>query len=135
MSNNPRVTVARIIAAIEGSNGIKSVICAAASCSYKTLNKYIGNSKRVRVAFDDECNKMIGLAHSVVANNIRASAKQQEGNDTAQADSADAKWYLARKGKDHGFGTEPVAPVVAIDLTLNTWRKQAADRRKQVEDL
>lgn len=132
-----RITAARLIAAIKGSDGIKARICKAAKVSHHTLNKWIRTSKSVGDAYELECGDVLAVAQSVVVGNIEAAAKTQANDDagTKQVDSADAKWYLSKKGKHEGFGAEDTAPTVHIGITLGDWRKRRTARRKQVEEL
>jgi len=51
----------------------------------------------VKRAYDAECEAMLDLAESAVLRNIKLAA-QGEG------DTADAKWYLTKKGKRRGYG-------------------------------
>lgn len=128
-----RLTITRFLAAIEGSKGIKSVVCQRLPCHALTFERWIAKHVAVKEAFDTECNRMLGIAHSVVTGNIELALAEQEETG-AQVDSSDAKWYLSKKGKDQGFGTAPGVSV-QVGVTLVNWRKQAETRRKQVEDL
>lgn len=136
-----RITAARIIAAIAGSDGIKSRIYGKIPCSPTTLDKWLRTAPTVMAAYRAECDKMLGIAHGVVTGNIRAAADKQEANEKdpkkkgSQVDSGDARWYLTKKGKHEGFGADETVPTVQIGITLGDWRKRSRDRRKQVEDL
>ena len=136
----PRFTAARIIAAIADSDGIKSVIYGRVPCSATTLDRWLSRSPTVAAAYEDECNKMLGAAQSVVIGNIQAARRTQKKNkgtddDGVQVDSGDAKWFLTKKGKHLGFGSDEISQEVHIGITLGDWRKRHKDRRKQVEDL
>jgi len=137
----PRITAALLIAAIEGSHGIKSVIYGKVPCSAQTLDRWLTKSPTVLAAYETECSKMLGIAHSVVTGNILAASVKQEANKAdpkkkgLQVDSGDARWYLTKKGKHEGFGAEDTVQTVKIGITLGDWRKRSRDRRQQVEDL
>ena len=131
-----RLTVARFKEAIKGSEGIKARICERAPCTYDTLEKWLAGHKSLRKLYNDECNGMLGIAHSVVTGNIKvALADLEDEGHKGQVDSSDAKWYLSKKGKAHGFGEEPLVQVTQTALTLTGWREIAARRRAQVEEL
>jgi hypothetical protein len=84
-------TAAQIIQAIPGSGGIISTISRKLGCSWDTVNRAIADYPTVKAAYDDECEKVLDMAESVLLKNIEAG------------DSADAKWYLSRKGKRRGY--------------------------------
>ena len=131
-----RLTVERFKKAIEGSSGIKSVICARMPCDHVTLARWLAEHKSLRRAYDDECDKMLGLAHSVVTGNIEVALDElQEDGHKGQVDSSDAKWYLSKKGKAHGFGDEPAVQVTQNVLTLAEFNRRAEDRLRQVAEL
>lgn len=133
---NPRLTVARFIAAIDGSGGIKARICAAVPCALETLNGWMGKHPTIKAAYEAECSRMLDIAHSVVQNNILAAQREQgEGEEVQIVDSTDAKWYLARKGRHQGFGKELSIEHSLHPVTLSDWRKQAERRKQEVEDL
>lgn len=85
------------IDAISGTGGIVSAIARKVGCDWNTAKKYIDNYPTVRAAYDAECEAMLDLAESAVLRNIKLAA-QGEG------DTADAKWYLTKKGKRRGYG-------------------------------
>lgn len=130
-----RLTAARFIAAIKGSGGIKSTICKRVGCDILTLQKYLVKYPTIGAAYEDECNKILGLAHSVVVGNIQIARKQQSQEGADQVDSKDAKWYLSRKGRHEGFGKDVSTPQVTVNVSLADWKRNAAERRKQVDDL
>jgi len=92
-----RYTAQNFIAAIPGTGGIVSVIARKVGCEWETAKKYIDTYPTVRAAYDAECEAMLDLAESAVLRNIKLAA-QGEG------DTADAKWYLTKKGKRRGYG-------------------------------
>lgn len=82
---------------IPGTGGIISAIARKAGCDWRTAEKYIREHPTVRAAYDAECEAMLDLAESAVLRNIKLAA-QGEG------DTADAKWYLTKRGKRRGYG-------------------------------
>jgi hypothetical protein len=79
------------IDAIPSSGGIISTIARKLSCSWDTVNRAIKDYPTVKSAYDNECEKVLDMAESVLLKNIE------------NGDSADAKWYLSRKGKRRGY--------------------------------
>ncbi len=85
-------TAQTFIDAIPGTGGIISAIARKVGCEWNTAKKYIDNYPTVRAAYDAECEAMLDLAESTVLKNIK------------DGDTADAKWYLTKKGKRRGYG-------------------------------
>ena len=79
------------IAVIPGSGGIVSTIAARLDCNWHTAKKYIDTMPTVKQAYDDECEKVLDRAESVLIQSIN------------EGDSADSKWYLTKKGKHRGY--------------------------------
>ena len=77
---------------IPGSGGIISTIAKRAQCDWRTANKYINEHPTLKAAYDAECETMLDLAESTVLKAIK------------DGDTADAKWYLTKKGKRRGYG-------------------------------
>ena len=84
-------TAKQFIDAIPGSGGIVTTISKRVGCTWHTAKKYINEYVTVKAAYDDECEAILDLAESTVLKNIK------------DGDSADAKWYLSRKGKPRGY--------------------------------
>jgi len=84
-------TAKQFIDAIPGSGGIVTTISKRVGCTWHTAKKYINEYVTVKAAYDDECEAILDLAESTVLKNIK------------DGDSADAKWYLSRKGKSRGY--------------------------------
>ena len=78
--------------AIPGTGGIVSAIARKVGCDWNTAKKYIDQYPTVKAAYDAECEAMLDLAESTVLKNIK------------DGDTADAKWYLTKKGKRRGYG-------------------------------
>jgi hypothetical protein len=123
MAGKNQYKVQDFIRAIPGSGGIITTIAARVKCDWSTAKKYINDYPTVKAAYDSECESNTDTAESVIITNMRAiKAIQQrqlrlaqqaesEGKDSeaidhyrlAQGDSADAKWWLTKKGKGRGF--------------------------------
>jgi hypothetical protein len=84
-------TAAQMIAAIPSSGGIVSTIAKRVGCDWHTVKTFIDTYPTVKAAYDNECEKVLDMAESVLLKNIE------------NGDSADAKWYLSRKGKRRGY--------------------------------
>lgn len=87
-----KYTAQHFIEAIPGTGGIVSAIARKVGCDWNTANKWINDAPTVKRAYDAECEAMLDLAESTVLKNIK------------DGDTADAKWYLTKKGKRRGYG-------------------------------
>ena len=92
-----KYTTQEFIDAIAGTGGIVSAIARKVGCDWNTAKKYIDTYPTVRAAYDAECEAMLDLAESTVLRNIKLAAQ-------GVGDTADAKWYLTKKGKRRGYG-------------------------------
>ena len=79
------------IDAIPGTGGIITKIAANIGCSWHTAKKYIDEYATVRQAYDDECERVLDLAESVVIGKL------------TEKDEQTAKWYLSLKGRHRGY--------------------------------
>lgn len=79
------------IKAIPGSGGIISTIAKRVGCEWLTAKRAIDSMPTVGEAYGNECETVLDMAESVLLKNIK------------DGDSADAKWYLSRKGKARGY--------------------------------
>lgn len=93
--NGNRYKATDFVEAIKGSGGIISVIAERMGCNWSTAQRWIEDYPTVKAAYDAEKEKVLDSAESVILNNI-----------VKNKDSADAKWYLSKKGKDRGYGTK-----------------------------
>lgn len=91
MAGKNQYTAAQFIAAIPGTGGIISAIAENVGCTWDTAKKYIFEYSTIKQAYDNECERVTDLAESVLIKSIKSG------------DSADAKWWLTRKGKGRGF--------------------------------
>ena len=86
-----RYTVADFEPHIQKSGGIISTIAARVGCDWNTARKHIDNSPKLTQMYNDECESVLDMAESVLIKSIQAG------------DTQDAKWLLARKGKQRGY--------------------------------
>ena len=91
MAKTGKFTAQQVIDVIPGTGGIISTIASALGCTWITAKKYIENKPSVKQAYEDELEATIDLAEGVILRSIKRN------------DSADAKWFLSRKGKDRGW--------------------------------
>lgn len=89
MSNRYKAT--DFIVAIPGSGGIISTIAKRVGCDWWTARRAIDSMPTVKEVYDSESETVLDMAESVLLKNIK------------EGDSADAKWYLSRKGKARGY--------------------------------
>jgi len=85
-------TAQEFIDAIPGTGGIVSALARKVQCDWNTAKKWIDEYPTVKRAYDAECESMLDLAESTLLKNIK------------DGDTADAKWYLTKKGKRRGYG-------------------------------
>lgn len=94
---------------ISGSGGIISTIAARIGCDWHTAKNYIETHQAVREAYDDECQRIIDVAHSVLIRSI-----------VRDYNTEDAKWYLTKKGKDRGFGDDRTRTTIETETNSDT---------------
>lgn len=92
MRNGRQYTAQQFIDAIPGTGGIVSAIARKVGCEWETVQAWLDKAPTVRRVYDAECEAMLDLAESVLLKNIK------------DGDTADAKWYLTKKGKRRGYG-------------------------------
>ncbi len=92
---------------IPGSGGIVSSIARKVGCEWNTAKKWVTEKPTVAAVYDAECETVIDAAEGVVIGNIQAAVQiQQRARNEGRprmVDSADAKWYLTKKGKHRGY--------------------------------
>jgi len=138
---NGHYTTQQFIEAIPGSGGVISTIATRVKCGWHTADRWIKTRPTVRVAYQDELEKGLDQAESVVLGNInQAMRKHKQNKDEgilAQVDSTDAKWYLSRKGKGRGYipASEITGPEGGpIPLDLTEWKKRTQPQLEPLED-
>ena len=83
-----------LLAAIEGSRGIKSTVAARLHCGWHTVERAINDSERAREAMSDEEEMTLDFVEG------KAISKINDG------DGAMIRFYLATKGKKRGYTYE-----------------------------
>lgn len=101
-----------ILDAIPGSGGIISVIADTLGVDWHTAKKAIEENEEAKVALENEMEKRLDLAESVIIMNIQMAKNQQKNGKGYFADTSDAKWYMSKKGKKRGYGE-------SVDVTTN----------------
>lgn len=102
MAGRDQFTAAQFIEAIPGTGGVITALARRVGCNWQTAKKYVELYPTVKAAYNAECESVIDLAESVVVQNIKLAYNAQ-AKLKQQVDSADAKWYLSRKGKARGY--------------------------------
>lgn len=77
--------------AIRNSGGIMSTIAEKLGVTWHTAKSYVDKWPETIQAFEDERNRIVDMAESVLVKSIR------------NGDTQDAKWLLSRLGKDRGY--------------------------------
>ncbi len=86
-----RPTKKATIDAILNSGGIMSTIAQKLGVAWSTAKIYVEKWPESKQAFEDERNKIIDMAESVLVKSIK------------NGDTQDAKWLLSRLAKDRGY--------------------------------
>ena len=121
MANRNQYTAQDFIDAIPNSAGIINTIAGRVGCDWHTAKKYIDNYPTIASAYDDECQKVLDLAETVVLQSLKDKDTQM------------AKWYLSMKGRDRGYATTQRNEVTGADGEIlrieyvNNWRDNADD--------
>ena len=97
-----RFTVDQFIAAIVDSGGIISTIAKRVGCSWHWAKRFIDNHPSLLEAYNDETEKVLDVAESVLIKSIQ------------NGDTQDAKWLLSKKGKKRGY-------IDSIDLSIRNY--------------
>ena len=86
-----KASIKKILKAIPGTGGLKSDIAVKLDVHYRTILNYEAKYETVKQAIEEEKEKILDKAESVLF------ARIQEGNEDT------CKWFLARKGKQRGY--------------------------------
>jgi len=106
-----KYTTQDFIDAIPGTGGIVSAIARKVGCDWATANKWVNEYPTVKRVYDAECESMLDLAESVILKNIK------------DGDTADAKWYLTKRGKRRGYGDSlDISATIDGELHVNVDR-------------
>ena len=90
MARKPTKT--QVKKAIHDSGGIIDEIARRLGVSWATARSYINKWDDTKALYDDENERLLDMAEETVINSIK------------KGDTQDAKWLLARKGKQRGYG-------------------------------
>lgn len=99
----------QFIDVIPGSAGIITTIAKRIGCDWHTVKRYIDNYATIKAAYDDECEKVLDAAESVVIGEI-----------VEQKDIQTAKWYLTMKGSRRGYAQVQRQQNLNIDMSKLT---------------
>ena len=94
---------ADFIAVIPGTGGIISTIAKRVGCVWNTAKAYIEKHPSVKRAYDDECERVLDLAETVIIDSITKS------------DTQTAKWYLMMRGRGRGYAQTTRSEVTGKD--------------------
>ncbi len=83
-----------ILKAIKGCGGIVSKVAKQLGCNITTARKYIDRYTDTVEAFECERINMVDVAEDVVLRKLK------------RGDVQTARWFLARKARDRGYGDE-----------------------------
>ena len=86
-----KASVKKILKAIPGTGGLKSAIAVKLGVHYRTILNYEAKYETVKQAIEEEKEKILDKAESVLF------VKIQDGDEDT------CKWFLARKGKQRGY--------------------------------
>jgi hypothetical protein len=122
-------TAQQFIEAIPGSGGIVTTIAKRVGCEWHTVKRYIEALPTVKQAYEDERESIGDLSESVLIRNIQIASKVQT-EQNIPADTADAKWLLARRFKDRGYGEQVDVTSGGVSLA-ELMRQVIADRHEE----
>lgn len=119
-------TIGDFANAIINSNGIMTYIAETLDVHWLDARHYVQKYPFLSALFDAERQKIIDMAEDVVQGNVRTARIQHRheqliaqqnaaaGTPTAprQIESSDSRWFLARMGKDRGYGDQ-----VSVDVS------------------
>ena len=114
---------ARVIKAIEGTAGLKTRIAERLGCNVQALNARLRDPDwaDVKEVYQEELEKVGDLAEKTIIRTMKA--RRLDPRTAADA----AKWYLARRCRDRGFGDESKVtleggdkPIKVTTVPLNT---------------
>ena len=128
--SNDKFTAEQVIEAIKGTGGIKTTIASKLGCDRMTVDRYIRHFVTVAAAYKAERESILDLSEGVVMMNIQLAAKIQR-DEKQMADTSDAKWVLARLGRDRGFGDRTDLGNADGEPLKVVWEH---DARNQVQD-
>ena len=98
-----KYTKDEVLDAIEGSAGILLTISKRLQCTWDTAQRWVNKWEETKVALKNEGEKVLDMAEGQVL-------KAVQGGDLQTA-----KWVLARKGKERGWGEDNSLKLVNTD--------------------
>lgn len=143
--DNTKRTLEEVLEAINGSDGIKTVIAKRLNVTRQTLDNYLSRWKTAQDAYEHETSSVSDVARSVVVGNIKAAyaaqgeaikAAQREPDpikrlalwEAAMIESYDARWWLARKERGEFAERQEVTGADGEALTVRfVWGDNASD--------
>lgn len=92
-------TTQKLLDAIKDSNGNMSVIAERLKCSWATARQYIGDDTAAKELYKGETERMLDKAEKIINDSLDQTTDHAEQLQTA-------KWLLATKGGNRGYGTK-----------------------------
>lgn len=92
-------TTQKLLDAIKDSNGNMSVIAERLNCSWATARQYIGDDTAAKELYKGETERMLDKAEKIINDSLDQTTDHAEQLQTA-------KWLLATKGGNRGYGTK-----------------------------
>ena len=92
-------TTQKLLDAIKDSNGNMSVIAERLNCSWATARQYIGDDMAAKELYKGETERMLDKAEKIINDSLDQTTDHAEQLQTA-------KWLLATKGGNRGYGTK-----------------------------
>lgn len=121
-----KYTKDEVLEAIEGSAGILLTVAKRLQCTWDTAQRWVNKWEETKTALKNENEKVLDMAEGQVYKAIQANDLQT------------AKWVLARKGKERGWGEDNSLKLVnddplRIDLTGDTMTPEELTEATDVE--
>lgn len=121
MGRKKSVSVAQVRPLIQTHMGNVSAIARALGVRRSTVYARIAESPDLRGLIEDEREKLLDIAESVLANKVMAG------------DNDMLKFFLRTQGKKRGYSERSEVHAEVVGYSLDEWRKGAAQRRAQAE--
>lgn len=104
-----KISKKRILTAVDGCNGIISVVARKLQVDWHVARNAIERYPEAKLAYESEKEKVLDLGESKIITAINNS------------DIPTIKWYMSKKGKERGYGDDPIT----INNTVNSTVKSA----------
>ena len=103
-----KYTKDEVLEAIEGSAGILLTVSKRLQCTWDTAERWVNKWEETKTALKNENEKVLDMAEGQVLKAVQSGDLQT------------AKWVLARKGKERGWGEDNSLKLVNDDpLNIN----------------